>query len=129
MLRDSHDPIVSGGGASGAGALSPRDRVRARALPPLPDAPHLAMLDDDGAVTVLALAEGLTSIGRGVHAGVRLDDHTVSRRHAVLIRAGDHVTIADERSLNGLRVNGRRVQSTALRHGDLVELGRVRLRF
>jgi len=46
-----------------------------------------------------------------------------------VISAGDRVTIFDERSLNGVQVNGREVESAELHDGDLVELGRVRLRF
>jgi pSer/pThr/pTyr-binding forkhead associated (FHA) protein len=111
------------------GALSPRDHGRARRLEPLDPGPHLLIADDDGALAALPVAEGVTTIGRSMQADVRLDDHTVSRRHAVLLRTGHHVTIADERSTNGVRVNGRFVARTELRDADVVELGRVRLRF
>ncbi len=115
--------------AGTAGALSPRDRRRAEALPPPAPGPHLAVLDDDGGIAVLPLADGTTTIGRALHAGLRLDDHTVSRRHAVVHRDGDEVVLADERSLNGVTVNGGLVERVALHDGDRIRLGRVELRF
>ena len=105
--RDGRMSAAAAPAAAGtAGALSPRDRRRAEALPPPAPGPHLAVLDDDGGIAVLPLADGTTTIGRALHAGLRLDDHTVSRRHAVVHRDGDEVVLADERSLNGVTVNG-----------------------
>jgi pSer/pThr/pTyr-binding forkhead associated (FHA) protein len=59
---------------------------------------------------------------------VRLDDPTVSRRHAliVLTDAGD-LRALDDRSLNGLFINGARVDWAPLGDGDELEIGRYRL--
>jgi pSer/pThr/pTyr-binding forkhead associated (FHA) protein len=118
---------ASAGG--GAGALGPRGRRRAEALPALPPGPRLAVLDDDGGIAIVPLVEGPTAIGRALHAGLRLDDHTVSRRHAVVHRDGDDVVVADERSLNGVTVNGGLVERRRRCDGDRIRLGRVELRF
>ena len=61
--------------------------------------------------------------------GVRFDDPTVSRRHALIVRDGDALRVLDDRSLNGVFVNGKRVESQQLVHGDEVVVGRHRLHY
>ena len=60
------------------------------------------------AAVVAADAEW-TRIGRSLAADVRFDDPTVSRRHALIVRQPDGVRLLDDRSLNGVFVNGARV--------------------
>jgi hypothetical protein len=91
------------------------------------DGPSLAY-EEDGAHVVVRLAEGWTRIGRSGAADVRLDDPTVSRRHALVVRTGtDDLRALDDRSLNGLFVNGERVEWAPLADGDELEIGRYRL--
>jgi pSer/pThr/pTyr-binding forkhead associated (FHA) protein len=71
----------------------------------------------------------VTHIGRGMTADVRLDDHTVSARHAIVVARGDRLRILDDRSTNGTIVNGRRVDEAELHDGDVVVLGRVVLSY
>jgi hypothetical protein len=89
---------------------------------------HLAFEDVDDDLVVLPLRSGWTRIGRSAAADLRLDDPTVSRRHAliVLTEAGD-LRALDDRSLNGLFVNGARVDWAPLGDGDELEIGRYRL--
>jgi ABC transport system ATP-binding/permease protein len=68
-------------------------------------------------------------IGRSRHSDVVLSDPTVSRVHAVVWREEGMWTITDLESANGVLVNGRRVKSAVLHDGDVISLGRVRLRF
>lgn len=68
-------------------------------------------------------------IGRGLGADLRLDEASVSRRHAILVPHGDGTRILDDRSSNGTLVNGRRVQQADLASGDVIVLGRVVLRY
>ena len=49
----------------------------------------------------------------------------MSRRHAVIVDAGDGVRILDDRSANGTFVNDRRVTDAVLHDRDVVRLGRV----
>ncbi len=72
-----------------------------------------------------ALTAEVTHVGRGMTADVRLDDHTVSARHAIVVLRGDRLRILDDRSTNGTVVNGRRVGEAELHDGDIVVLGRV----
>ena len=66
-------------------------------------------------------------VGRSLAADVRFDDPTVSRRHALVVREPDGVRVLDDRSLNGVFVNGQRVESRVLCDGDELVVGRYHL--
>ena len=85
--------------------------------------------EDDGAHRVVRLGGGWTRIGRSLKADIRFDDPTVSRRHAMLHRAEGVARVLDDRSLNGVFVNGERVDMRTLADGDEVAIGRFRLYF
>ncbi len=89
---------------------------------------YLAFDDGDGELAVTRLEPGWTRIGRSGAADVRIDDPTVSRRHAlvVLTDEGD-LRALDDRSLNGLFVNGEQVEWAPLADGDELEIGRFRI--
>ena len=89
---------------------------------------YLAYEEDDEAVLV-ALTQEWTRVGRSLAADVRFDDPTVSRRHALLVRQPDGVRVLDDRSLNGVFVNGERIEWRMLEDGDEIVVGRYRLRF
>jgi pSer/pThr/pTyr-binding forkhead associated (FHA) protein len=78
---------------------------------------------------MVPLRDEVVHLGRGLSADVRLDDATVSRKHAVIVRRGDDIVILDDRSMNGTWVNGERVTERVLADGDAISLGRVPLRF
>ncbi len=84
--------------------------------------------DDGGAEPrVVALTREWTRIGRSLVADVRFDDPTVSRRHALVVRQPDGVRVLDDRSLNGVFVNGERIEGKLLEDGDEIVVGRYRL--
>ena len=83
--------------------------------------------EDGGEVVVVPLTREWTRIGRGLAADVRFDDPTVSRRHALIVRGVDGLRVLDDRSLNGVFVNGARVEWSPLAHGDEIRVGRHRL--
>jgi FHA domain len=68
-------------------------------------------------------------IGRGLSADLRLDETSVSRRHAILVPRPSGARILDDRSSNGTFVNGRRIQQVDLNNGDVIVLGRVVMRY
>jgi pSer/pThr/pTyr-binding forkhead associated (FHA) protein len=70
-----------------------------------------------------------TTIGRRPDSGVFLDDVTVSRDHALLIRRGDQWHLDDLGSLNGTYVNRSRIDSQRLQEGDEVQIGKYKLTF
>jgi predicted nucleic acid-binding Zn-ribbon protein len=84
--------------------------------------------EEAGAPVTIVLRERWTRIGRSAAADLQLDDPSVSRRHALLVttEAGT-VSALDDRSLNGLFVNGEKVDWAPLRDGDELEVGRYRL--
>jgi len=87
---------------------------------------HLAWREGDD-VHVVALTREWTRLGRSLAADVRFDDPTVSRRHALIMRQDDGLRLVDDRSLNGVFVNGQRVEWRALYDGDEIVLGRYHL--
>ncbi|MES1248059.1 MAG: FHA domain-containing protein [Actinomycetota bacterium] len=70
-----------------------------------------------------------TTIGRSPDCGIFLDDVTVSRRHAAIVRRDDRWSIEDLGSLNGTFVNRRRVETASLEDGDEIQIGKYRLTF
>ena len=89
-------------------------------------APGRYLAIEDGELTrLVALHHAVTHVGRGFSADLRLEDQSVSRRHAVIVDAGDGVRILDDRSANGTFVNDRRVTDAVLHDRDVVRLGRV----
>jgi hypothetical protein len=89
---------------------------------------HLAY-EDDGRRVVINLEREWTRIGRSLAADVRFDDSTVSRRHALIVCQADGVRVLDDRSLNGVYVNGNRVEWSPLADGDRISVGRHTLWF
>jgi pSer/pThr/pTyr-binding forkhead associated (FHA) protein len=69
------------------------------------------------------------TIGRSPEAGVFLDDVTVSREHATLVRRGGGWFLDDAGSLNGTYVNRQRVDSHRLADGDELQIGKFKLTF
>jgi hypothetical protein len=89
---------------------------------------HLVYEESDRTI-VVPLTREWTRIGRSLAADVRFDDPTVSRRHALVVRQPDGVRVLDDRSLNGVFVNGERVEWSVLRDGDEIVVGRYTIYF
>ncbi len=106
------------------------ERVRHEALPVEPVQPgRYIEIQGTQRALLIPLANEAIHIGRGLSAELRLDDSSVSRRHAILVPRPSGARILDDRSANGTFVNGRRIQQAELRGGDVIVLGRVVLRF
>jgi hypothetical protein len=69
------------------------------------------------------------TVGRRPDSDIFLDDVTVSRDHAVLVRRGEHYYLDDCGSLNGTYVNRRRIESHRLTDGDELQVGKYKLAF
>ena len=106
-----------------------RERRRASlTMPRLSPGRYLA-IEDGADVVLFALDRDLTHIGRSPSSDVVLDDASVSRRHALITRRGERTVILDDRSRNGVHVNGVRVSEADLHDGDLIACGHIALRF
>jgi predicted nucleic acid-binding Zn-ribbon protein len=106
----------------------PDDRL-ARAREQLEQPGDYLCFEDGGEIKTFALKREWTRIGRSLAADVRFDDPTVSRRHALIVHHADGVRLLDDRSLNGVFVNGARVDGKTLKDGDEIVVGRYRLLF
>ena len=78
---------------------------------------------------VFTLRDVVTTVGRGQGVDIRLDDPSVSRLHAELVRRGPYVYVVDlGLSRNGTRVNGRPIARRVLDEGDVLSFGTARAR-
>jgi sigma-54 dependent transcriptional regulator, acetoin dehydrogenase operon transcriptional activator AcoR len=89
----------------------------------------LRVIATTGATDTIMLDGATLEIGREGHVTgpLALSDSEISRRHAVIERAGDAWTIADQGSRNGTFVDGVRAERAILRHGTVVRVGRTLL--
>jgi FHA domain/Zinc-ribbon containing domain len=90
---------------------------------------HYLVYRDASRVSVMPLTKEWTKIGRSLTADIRLDDPTVSRRHALICRQREGVRVLDDRSLNGIFLNGERTEWSELCDGDELMIGRYHLYF
>ena len=103
----------------------------------LPQARKLVVADqnlvyrtDEDEIVTLPIQRGWTRIGRSPSADLCLDDPSVSRRHALIVaEPGKDLRVLDDRSLNGVFVNGAPVEWGTLRDGDRLTIGRIGITF
>ncbi len=124
--------VRDAGGADTTMAFTPDDVADASPLEDLgTEGPALVVRSGGGRTGEHFVPQSeRTTIGRSPDCDIFLDDVTVSRRHAVILRNADSsYTIEDQSSLNGTFVNRRRIDSAQLRDGDEVQVGKYRLTF
>jgi hypothetical protein len=106
------------------------ERVRHQARPAGPVVPgRYIEVQGPRETLLIPLGKDALHIGRGLSAELRLDESSVSRRHAILVPRPSGARILDDRSSNGTIVNGRRVSQADLHSGDVIVLGRIVLRY
>ena len=91
--------------------------------------PRLVVLNTIFSGSTFALRAMENVLGRTDDNDIVLEHRSVSRNHAKLVREGERVRILDLKSANGVLVNGEEVEQHVLKSGDVIELGRVRIRF
>jgi FHA domain/Zinc-ribbon containing domain len=121
-MFDTSDPEPPAAAADEADWL---DAVRES----IDDEGHYLVFRDGSHVSVMPLIREWTKIGRSLTADIRLDDPTVSRRHALVCRQREGVRVLDDRSLNGVFLNGERTEWAELHDGDELLIGRYHLYF
>jgi len=117
-LTERFDPIE---------CLDERARHRAVADRPLEPGRYLEVQGLERALMIPIEGE-VIHVGRGLSADVRVDDNSVSRRHAILVPSPEGVRILDDRSSNGTFVNDSLITQADLRDGDVIRIGRVPMR-
>jgi len=77
----------------------------------------------------IAFDSDVLTIGRSPHSDLFLDDVTVSRHHARVIRDENGYLVEDLNSLNGTYINRKRIERHRLSHGDELQIGKFKLAF
>ncbi|HKT82698.1 MAG TPA: FHA domain-containing protein [Solirubrobacterales bacterium] len=94
----------------------------------LPGSGRYVALHEEDEIEIFRIEQGWTRIGRSATADIRLDDPSVSRRHALIVsEKPDSLRVLDDRSLNGVFLNGNIVDWGRLSDGDELAIGRFRL--
>jgi len=90
-----------------------------------------SLIVTSGALTgqVFSFSEAAV-VGRGQFSEVRLNDPTVSRRHALIRKVNSDYELTDQESANGTRHHGQRLTAPVIvKDGDEIEFGEVKTVF
>jgi len=79
---------------------------------------------EDSVLQRVSINGGSVTIGRGPDNSIPIDNLAVSNHHAEIKSEDGHLVIQDLGSLNGTFVNNQRVKQSALKHGDVVLIGK-----
>ena len=90
---------------------------------------RLIVRDHEGCESIHEISSPETLIGRSAGSGIRLTDPASSRDHACITWEADHYVIEDLQTSNGTKVNGKRIRSASLEHGDEIQMGQTVLTF
>jgi hypothetical protein len=89
---------------------------------------YLLWRNGEDEVCAFPVEHGWIRIGRSVSADIQLDDPSVSRRHALLVsEPGRALRVLDDRSLNGVFINGKLSEWGRLEDGDELTIGRFQI--
>ncbi len=91
--------------------------------------PKLIVSIDGVVIKEVQLTKDRTTVGRRPYNDVVIDNLAVSGEHAVLLTTGNEVQLEDLNSTNGTYVNSKAVRKQQLRHNDLVEIGKYKIKF
>jgi len=87
----------------------------------------LSLLNDETKSSSWLLTNGIHKIGRLETKEIILDDVTVSRNHAFISVDDQTVIITDEKSTNGIFVNGELTDESVLTSGSRIQIGKFNL--
>ncbi len=76
-----------------------------------------------------AIRQERVAVGRDAVNDIRLPEPAISSRHAVVITRMGVSTVHDLNSSNGTWINGKKIESQQLKHGDIVQFGRMSMTF
>src|SRR5215475_495813 len=88
------------------------------------------ILSMDGLVLKeIQLSKERTTLGRKPHNDIQIDNLAISGEHAVIVTILNDSFLEDLQSTNGTFVNGQAVKKHFLQNGDVIELGKYRLKY
>ena len=91
--------------------------------------PKMIVSIDGVVIKEVQLTKDRTSLGRRPYNDIVIDNLAVSGEHAVLQMAGAEVHLEDLNSTNGSYVNGKAVKKQLLQNGDVIEVGKYKIKF
>ena len=91
--------------------------------------PRMIVSIDSVVIKEVKLTKERTTLGRRPYNDIVIDNLAVSGKHAVIHMTDDGVEIEDVGSTNGTYVNAKAVTRQELRNGDIVEVGKYKIRF
>jgi len=91
--------------------------------------PNIHVASSDGRTYNFPVKKDNVSIGRGKDNDIVLNDNTVSRNHAQIVKSNEGYVITDLGSFNSTQVNGESIQTVLLKQDDRIEIGLTKLIF
>ena len=91
--------------------------------------PKVTVLLDGVVLKEVELTKERTTLGRRPYCDIVIEHLTVSGEHAALHLSGGAVTVEDLNSTNGTYIGTKAINSQLLQHGDVLDLGKFKIRF
>ena len=91
--------------------------------------PKMIVSIDGVVIKEVQLTKDRTTLGRRPYNDIVIDNLAVSGEHAVLQMTGNEVFLEDLNSTNGTYVNGKAAKKQLLQNGDIVEVGKYKIKF
>ena len=91
--------------------------------------PKLIVSIDGVVIKEVTLTKDRTSLGRRPYNDVVIDNLAISGEHAAVHLHGEEVEIEDLGCTNGTFLNGQPIKRQRLHNGDVVDIGKYKIRF
>ncbi len=91
--------------------------------------PKMIVSIDGVVIKEVQLTKDRTTLGRRPYNDIVIDNLAVSGEHAVIQLAGNEVHLEDLNSTNGTYINGKAVKKQLMQNGDVVEIGKYKIKF
>jgi pSer/pThr/pTyr-binding forkhead associated (FHA) protein len=91
--------------------------------------PKMIVSIDGVVIKEVQLTKDRTTLGRRPYNDIVIDNLAVSGEHAVLQMTGAEVYLEDLNSTNGTYVNGKAAKKQVLQNGDVIEVGKYKIKF
>jgi len=91
--------------------------------------PKIIVMMDDMVIKEVELTRERTTLGRRPYNNIVIENLAVSGEHAAFHMQSNEVAVEDLNSTNGTFVNGKAIRKQTLRHGDILEVGKYKIRF
>ncbi len=91
--------------------------------------PKMIVSIDGVVIKEVQLTKDRTTLGRRPYNDIVIDNLAISGEHAVLQLSGNEVHLEDLNSTNGTYINGKAAKRQLLRNGDMIEVGKYKIKF